>query len=340
MKFNGVEYLPMTGDTLTGALKVNTSVYPQITVSHGTANKDVVVKVERTDTDVSVGLMVGAGGVNHGVWSYKLNKWMMYGDGEKVYLNGICDGAQYAMRLNTSETITYGVNNLQYFNKNVTAGCAAKVNDGPTSTWWHFLRFNHGNAGGYYTDLAIPLSANGMYYKRVAGGSLGTPSWIQLIDAYGGTINRGNLTMSSTGVNQVTVPSSTQFGNSIYFTVGTAAERHGLIQPAHYTNSKRAMLFGAQRTLDSKIYYNTVTVGIGNNATAENNVEVTFSNAAAWRAGLGLGRTTGAVPVANGGTGATAKGKTLLSNIGISYGTTAPGTNTAKKEGEIYIQIA
>ena len=44
----------------------------------------------------------------------------------------------------------------------------------------------------------------------------------------------------------------------------------------------------------------------------------------------------GVVQVAKGGTGATAKGATLLSNIGISTGTAAaPSTGTA---GTIYIQ--
>ena len=333
-------YLPLTGGKLTGQLTILTGTNPAVRIYHGVEGVDAAVEVERSDVNVGVGLMVGAGGVNHGIWSYKLNKWMMHGDGEKVYLNGNSEGANYAMCLNSLETITYGANRLQYFNKNVTAGCAAKVNDGPTSDYWHFLRFNHGNTQGYYTDLAVPFNNNGFYYKRVQAGELKTPSWIQLIDAYGGTINRGSLTIGSPNVNQITVPSSTQYGNIIYFTVGAAAEKHGTIQPTHYTNGQRGMVFGVQRTLNSTVYYNMVTMRIGNDSTKTDNKVTVFDDPAAWCAGLGLGRTSGAVPVANGGTGATAKGKTLLANIGISCGTTAPTTNTAKKEGEIYIQYA
>lgn len=43
---------------------------------------------ERTDTGVKVGLEVGAGGINHGVWSTKLNKWLIYADESNCYLNG------------------------------------------------------------------------------------------------------------------------------------------------------------------------------------------------------------------------------------------------------------
>ena len=37
---------------------------------------------------VSVALMVGSGGLNHGVWSFPLNKWMLYGNDKNVFLNG------------------------------------------------------------------------------------------------------------------------------------------------------------------------------------------------------------------------------------------------------------
>lgn len=51
-----------------------------------------------------------------------------------------------------------------------------------------------------------------------------------------------------------------------------------------------------------------------------------------------LGSMSGTLAVAHGGTGATAKGSTLLSNIGITTGTAAPSaTGTA---GTIYIQYS
>ena len=53
------------------------------------------------------------------------------------------------------------------------------------------------------------------------------------------------------------------------------------------------------------------------------------------RNAAGLGNTTGAVPVANGGTGATAKRQAKI-NLGITAGTgAAPSSGTY---GDIYIQ--
>ena len=77
----------------------------------------------------------------------------------------------------------YGWNGINYFNASLTAGCAAKVNDSPTSAWWHILRFNHGNNNGYYTDLAIPFNNNSLYWKTIRGGSLAYSSWVKILDS-------------------------------------------------------------------------------------------------------------------------------------------------------------
>jgi len=66
----------------------------------------------------------------------------------------------------------YNWNGVNYFNNNSTNQGAAKVNDTPTANWWHILRFNHKNANGYYTDLAVPFNANSLYYKRITEGTL------------------------------------------------------------------------------------------------------------------------------------------------------------------------
>ena len=56
----------------------------------------------------------------------------------------------------------------------------------------------------------------------------------------------------------------------------------------------------------------------------------------AFKTDLNFDQISGVVPVAKGGTGATAKGTTLLSNIGVASGTAdAPATGTP---GTIYIQ--
>lgn len=64
-----------------------------INVSKGVANVDAKVTVERSDTGVSLFLGVGSGGTNHGVFSNKLEKWMVYADASSVHLNGNAETA-------------------------------------------------------------------------------------------------------------------------------------------------------------------------------------------------------------------------------------------------------
>ena len=85
--------------------------------------------------------------------------------------------------LNQNTRMEYGWNGVNYFNINATAGNAAKVNDTPTSNWWHMLRFNHANGHGYYTDLAVPFNSNSLYYKRVAEGAVQNGGWVKVLDS-------------------------------------------------------------------------------------------------------------------------------------------------------------
>lgn len=85
-------------------------------------------------------------------------------------------------RLNSNSEMTYGWNGLNYFNLAGTAGAAAKINDTPTTAWWHILRFNHGNSAGYYTDLAVPFNDNTLHYKRVTSGTLQNGGWVKIWD--------------------------------------------------------------------------------------------------------------------------------------------------------------
>ena len=87
--------------------------------------------------------------------------------------------AQYIVANNRMD---YGWNGLNYFNIYGTAGTAVKVNNTPTSTWWHILRFNHANLDGYYTDLAVPFLDNSLYYKRVQAGALMNGKWVRILD--------------------------------------------------------------------------------------------------------------------------------------------------------------
>ena len=55
---------------------------------NSTPNTDTYFRAIRTDTGTEVYFGVGSGGVNHGVWSEVLGKWLLYSDGTNVYVNG------------------------------------------------------------------------------------------------------------------------------------------------------------------------------------------------------------------------------------------------------------
>lgn len=50
-------------------------------------NTNTYYRARRDDTGTEAAFGVGSGGVNHGVWSDKLGKWLIYGNAENVYVN-------------------------------------------------------------------------------------------------------------------------------------------------------------------------------------------------------------------------------------------------------------
>ena len=94
-------------------------------------------------------------------------------------LNGT---ANYSKWLTPDSRMEYGWNGVNYFNVSGTAGNAAKVNDTPTTAWWHIMRFNHQNTAGFYTDLAIPFNTTSLYYKRITSGAVQNGGWVKVLD--------------------------------------------------------------------------------------------------------------------------------------------------------------
>lgn len=62
-------------------MQINGQTYAQA------SSGDVYYWASRSDTGVRVGIGVGAGGINHGVWSTKLNRWLIYADESNIYVN-------------------------------------------------------------------------------------------------------------------------------------------------------------------------------------------------------------------------------------------------------------
>ena len=154
----------------------------------GTASVGSTVKPIYLNGGVPTALSANAGNSTHPVY---LNAGAITQCGSTLDVS-ISGGAAY---LSLSSRMDYGWNGLNYFNADLDAGCAAKVNDSPTSAWWHILRFNHANSSGYYTDLAIPFNSDSIYWKTVRGGKLAHSAWTRVLDS----LNYTSYTVTKTG---------------------------------------------------------------------------------------------------------------------------------------------
>ena len=113
----------------------------------------------------------------------------------KATLSGNASTATTSNYIASNSRMDYNWNGMNYFNIEGKAGNAAKANDTPTSAWWHVMRFNHSNANGYYTDLAIPFNDVSMYYKRITHGAVNNGGWVKMLDA----LNYNNYAPTKTG---------------------------------------------------------------------------------------------------------------------------------------------
>ena len=145
--------LPLAGGTLTGQLK---STYGAVGIymEHGTANKDCGISMKRSDSEVQMFVGVGTGGVNHGVYSNKLGKWLIYGNGTDVICNG------------TATNVT-GTVALAHGGTGATTAAAARTNLGisvtslysGSLTGTNSCTFNYGSYN-FYIIVGLPTSSS------------------------------------------------------------------------------------------------------------------------------------------------------------------------------------
>lgn len=158
--------LPLAGGTLTGQLK---STYGGVGmfISHGTENTDCGISIKRTDTSVQCFVGVGTGGVNHGIYSNKLGKWLIYGTDTAVICNGTAT--------NVTDTVAIG-----HGGTGATTAAAARTNLGITCTSLYngslssgSITFNYGNYNAYLI-LGQPGSATAIAGIVVPKGMITT----------------------------------------------------------------------------------------------------------------------------------------------------------------------
>ena len=164
----------------TGALNYNatenTGHYfnQEVYINRPTAEKPAFYRAIRTDTGTEVAFGVGESGLNHGVWSGKLNRWIVYADESSIYLDG---NALTATKLETARTI----NGVAFDGtKDITieasigsgwtvskglAGWARENSTGFTIQWWV------GNTDALYRSINFPRSFSTLYYANVIATS-------------------------------------------------------------------------------------------------------------------------------------------------------------------------
>jgi hypothetical protein len=81
--------------------------------------------------------------------------------------------------MNQYDTITYGVNRLQYYNISTSTTSGAANNANPTNDWYYHLLMSHANSAGYYGDLAMCFHANTLAFRRIQSGS--DQGWCYLV---------------------------------------------------------------------------------------------------------------------------------------------------------------
>lgn len=146
--------LPLAGGTLTGRLTSSYEASDAILLSHGTADKAAAITAKRTDTGISVYMGVGSGGINHGVFSNKLGKWLIYGTETSV----ICNGT--ATNVTGTVTVAHG-------GTGATTAAAARTNLGVavtslysgSLTGTNSCTFNYGNYN-FYIIIGFPTSSS------------------------------------------------------------------------------------------------------------------------------------------------------------------------------------
>ena len=183
-------YLPLSGGTMTGHIFMGGS-----NASSSTANTTQLVfgtsatqHIAITSNDKAFILNPSTSSTTNQIVLY-LNKKSKFPSGIEGDVTGNLTGtATNANNLLQNTRMDYGWSGINYFNISAANQNAVKVNDTPfaSATWTHILRFNHANNSGYYTDLAIPFNKNGIYYKRIIGGTLANNTtnggWIEVLD--------------------------------------------------------------------------------------------------------------------------------------------------------------
>ncbi len=171
-------YLPLTGGTLSGDVTVQK------------ASGSVGFFAERTDTGVRVGLEVGTGGTNHGLYSHKDNRWMIYNDADGV--TRLPSATITTVSSTTANLTTANITNANLTNAPTVAGHSSKVGTIKTAN--------------LSSNTTIATATN----KAIVSISLEAGTWI--------IVARGRFSANATGYRHINI-STTSADNGVHIQV-------------------------------------------------------------------------------------------------------------------------
>lgn len=181
--------------SLGGALQID----EKATAYSNIANTEVGFYAKRTDTNVEVWIGLGSGGTNHGVYSRTMNKWLIHGDGSKVYLDNIST-SDIITKNNILNTV-YPVGSI-YMSVNATSpatlfgGTWSQLKD-------RFLlgagdSYSNGATGGEATHkLTIDEIPSHNHQRDIENKAINAQSGVTGGAWTSATVNTGNVTNSS-----------------------------------------------------------------------------------------------------------------------------------------------
>ncbi|MGN1301204.1 MAG: DUF859 family phage minor structural protein [Clostridia bacterium] len=163
---------------------------------------DVGYYAKRTDTGTEVWMGVGSGGVNHGVYSKKLNKWLLYADTSNVYINGLMFDLSTN---NTSDTWVPVLNagKLQHrvINANINNALPVSLFDNSSGTTGN-VTLSESAANFSYLEIFYYRSGNDYGSTKIYSPNGKMVNLISNFIAEAGNINQiGNKRVSISGTN-------------------------------------------------------------------------------------------------------------------------------------------
>lgn len=156
-----------------GKININTNGINVISIQDGIG--DVMYSAKRTDTSTEVRLGVGTSGINHGVYSVPLNKWLVYGDDKCCWLNGAVYTGYMPGGSGVDHKTTiqnYFTNNMVNIPRSTLTGYYSSALGNGSVYMGYFLRgydrqdSNHNEYGGFYV-----AHYNTPYYVGIYNGT-------------------------------------------------------------------------------------------------------------------------------------------------------------------------